>query len=440
MPKARVKLLTLWFGDLPPWIDKFRDRMSENRIIDWEVIQPSSVEDFNRLVSEAIHTPCCKKDGYSLGGDTRPLYGDLFSQLYRDYEYWGWCDLDVVVGDLDRLLPPLLRRYSIVSTCPTVIHGPLTFLRNTPEICSLYKQTDYKKMLATPDYCNFDESGFNEADQIKLGIWNSNENFTRVVNTSGLRVRYDSRSWTESQEYLPETRVPTRCCILNGDRLIEIPTGRELLMYHFASKGTEKKWPIPNRYSSALKYQQEWIRNPVLHDPAPIPAESPKFWGQRVKKMLENQRPLHTCSYDTTMQDWVRIQRHSAGLIKDLFEPGESILDAGCGYGALIEVIEWVRYNLVYAGVDFCPEMIHLAKLIYPKRAESFMVGDIREMRDMPLVDQLYPFDWCICRGLEGSIKTILGNDQWDLMVKEMLRVAKRLLVIDMNCNHRVLE
>lgn len=444
VPKARVKLLTLWAGDLPSWLPQFENRVRASRVVDWELIRAEGLSKIaqppnlvarvivNVLAATVAGVPCRKATPYSLG-DLRPLLGEMFAGRVEGYEWWGWCDLDIVTGDLDRLLPPLLDAYDVISTDGRVIHGPLTLLRNKSEVNNLYRQADFASVLASPDYMNFDETGFNPPDAAGS---NGNPSFTEAVNGSGLRVHYDDRSWTESYDTL-WGGFPSRCCELDGDRLIEVPTGRELLMYHFTSKA----WPLPNRYAEYRQLQLDHLEGRAYPRPVSVtdepPAESPEYWARRLKKVIESGEPVHKSVFDCPVGDWEAIQAHTAKLLRSLLGPGDKVLDAGCGYGVLAECLPKMPAYLVgsYTGVDYCPEMVDYAKVREGDASHTFLDGDIRSL---PFSDK--QFDWCVCRGLEGTFKTLLGNREWDRAQAEMLRVAKRLLLIDYSFNHRVVE
>ena len=63
----------------------------------------------------------------------RPFFGALFRSELARYAYWGWSDFDMILGDLG-------QQYSFkqLQQWPAAgLRGPLTFMRNTPEINAL---------------------------------------------------------------------------------------------------------------------------------------------------------------------------------------------------------------------------------------------------------------------------------------------------------------
>lgn len=66
--------------------------------------------------------------------DYKPLYGEIFSDYVADYDYWGYCDLDTVFGDLTKFLKiPLEKEYDKIGNW-----GHFTLIKNTPEVNHRY--------------------------------------------------------------------------------------------------------------------------------------------------------------------------------------------------------------------------------------------------------------------------------------------------------------
>lgn len=152
-----------------------------------------------------------------------------------------------------------------------------------------------------------------------------------------------------------------------------------------------------------------------------LPIESNDFWKDR----LENARTrdtIHTSIYDVDYSRWQHIQEIHAGVLLRIFEryPHATVLDAGCGYGALIDILP---ASIDYTGVDLSPDLIAEARKRYSCR---FMEGNLRTL---PFVDQ--HFDLAICRSVDGMVKENIGIDAWLEMEKELLRTARHLALLN---------
>lgn len=264
--KARVKIITPWYGRPPRFYDKFRERVSASSVVEHELIPVSGKKQMNALAEKCSGLPCRKGTDYAACCDLKPLFGEMFADHFEGYEWWGRCDLDVVFGDLDRLLPPILDYYDGYSAEHYVLSGALTMFRNTADLRGLYRSYDrLAEVLADPEYTHFDHGcqvtveepevdvvidRFSEAsgnpalygeprleDRRLLG------GFTGVVARSGLKMCWDDRSWDEGRSMTRWPDQPSRVPHLVGGRLIEMPTGREIVLYSIGSA----LWPLSDK-------------------------------------------------------------------------------------------------------------------------------------------------------------------------------------------------
>lgn len=89
----------------------------------------------------------------------KPTYGFVYSDYIREYEYWGYCDCDVIMGDLTAFVTPLFdEHYDKIFAL-----GHLSFVRNTTEnnalfMCELNGEKIYEQALFQPETYWLDES------------------------------------------------------------------------------------------------------------------------------------------------------------------------------------------------------------------------------------------------------------------------------------------
>lgn len=89
----------------------------------------------------------------------KPTYGYVYSEYISGYEYWGYCDCDVIMGDLSRFVLPLFdQKYDKIFAL-----GHLSFIRNSPENNALFfaelnGEAIYKQALFNPPTYWLDES------------------------------------------------------------------------------------------------------------------------------------------------------------------------------------------------------------------------------------------------------------------------------------------
>ena len=93
--------------------------------------------------------------------DFKPYYGFLFEELISNYDFWGYCDCDLIFGNINKFLD------DSVFECNDKImrRGHLSFIRNTHDInCSFLNFDTYKVVMKSPCIFGLDESVFGFRD------------------------------------------------------------------------------------------------------------------------------------------------------------------------------------------------------------------------------------------------------------------------------------
>lgn len=115
-----------------------------------------------RQIQEKFDFPIFLDYAYKLC-DFRPAYGYIFEEYISQYQYWGYCDCDLIFGNLDRLLTPLLEQ----NFDKLFASGHMTIFRNTRENNRRFfencgEKSFYRKALSSPEGCWFDEDCYDE--------------------------------------------------------------------------------------------------------------------------------------------------------------------------------------------------------------------------------------------------------------------------------------
>lgn len=121
---------------------------------------PFTLADFNALASARIGKKINLRRAYKLC-DLRPFYGQIFQQFLEGYDYWGFGDIDLVFGNLERFLAePLARGCDIISCRSLWLSGSFCLVRNQPFTNQLWlKSSSWQSVIETDDYMGFDECG-----------------------------------------------------------------------------------------------------------------------------------------------------------------------------------------------------------------------------------------------------------------------------------------
>ena len=129
--------------------------------------------------------------------DMKPLYGSLFSQWLSNYTYWGWSDIDLVLGDVLSLSvgmdddADLHMWYFSGGWEPPLVSGQLSVVRNTEPLRNLWRLhgSALAGIMRDPNYREFDERDFGDV------VFGARSNWTAPLIAEGgsaprpLRVR-----------------------------------------------------------------------------------------------------------------------------------------------------------------------------------------------------------------------------------------------------------
>ena len=91
--------------------------------------------------------------------DFKPTYGEAFADELENYDFWGFCDVDVVWGKIRKYITEeMLNTYDRILT-----HGHCSLFRNTKEVNGYYRTLDrkgcmdYKDVFQNDKIMAFDE-------------------------------------------------------------------------------------------------------------------------------------------------------------------------------------------------------------------------------------------------------------------------------------------
>ena len=127
-------------------------------------------------------------------------------------------------------------------------------------------------------------------------------------------------------------------------------------------------------------------------------------------------RRLVTLGFSATAMFYRSAQQHEDKLrcigqvLQSAAARGDVIIDAGCGYGELLNYLPGCRY----VGIDLCDEMILEARRRHPGR--SFRKVDLREV-------EARAYDWVVLAGVVNSVvdPESLVRSGWEACRKGML-------------------
>ncbi len=159
----RVLLIVEYFGAWPAWFDLFLASCAANPTIDWLIVTdcrlPARTPPNVRWRQRSFREHCVQVSR-TLGiefspaakenlGNLRPAYGELHAADIDGYDAFGWCDVDVVFGDLRRWLTDAVLDHGLVASSDRICTGHLCVLRNEPRWRQVHRDIpDWRRLMS----------------------------------------------------------------------------------------------------------------------------------------------------------------------------------------------------------------------------------------------------------------------------------------------------
>ena len=174
--KNKIGIIIAFFGEWPVWYDLFMHSVKKNESIDFifftDCPLPSnfaanikynfiSFQDYCNLVSKRLGIQFNPTNNYKLC-DLKPFLGFIHKDILIKYDFWGYCDVDMVLGNiLDFYNDDLLEKYDVFSTHNDRLSGHFAVIRNNEKYTGLcFKIKNWKNKLWDIKHYGLDESDF----------------------------------------------------------------------------------------------------------------------------------------------------------------------------------------------------------------------------------------------------------------------------------------
>ena len=170
--KAKICVIGVYFGKFHNWIEIWKKSCQYNETIDFLIITDQEMENIpsnmriiklslyecKQLIENKLGMKISLEKPYKLC-DFKEIYGLIFEDYVKDYDYWGECDFDVVFGNLRYFTD----KYEIENYEKFLNRGHLSFYKNTEKVNNYYKLEgsktgNYKEVFTSPQNFAFDET------------------------------------------------------------------------------------------------------------------------------------------------------------------------------------------------------------------------------------------------------------------------------------------
>lgn len=174
---TRIALINCYFGkSWPSYFNHFLFSCKYNPDVDFLIftnleapfqianvhfIKISNLTEFSKIASEKLNLSIHILDGYKLC-DFKPTYGLIFQDYLKGYDFWGYCDIDIVFGNIRYFITEkMLKKYDVISPHKNYPAGFFTLLKNNEQCINLFRQSkDYAHILQNTRHFCFDECNF----------------------------------------------------------------------------------------------------------------------------------------------------------------------------------------------------------------------------------------------------------------------------------------
>lgn len=259
MSTPSIIFLIPYFGKWPFWFNYFLESCRYNPDIDWLIytdcelpenspsnvkFHPISFVDYKVLISKKLGIHFNPDSAYKLC-DMKPTYGYLHEEEIRDYDFWGFSDIDLIYGDLrSYFTEERLAKKDLFSTHVNRVSGHLCIVRNTKKMREAFmKIKNWHRRMSDNEHHALDEGAFSKIFIKRknfpkplfklvslLNPWRRNSEFVEAYSTPNAGV-----AWIDGSYNFPAT------WFWNKGRLTNDLTEERIYPYfHFF--GWKKDW------------------------------------------------------------------------------------------------------------------------------------------------------------------------------------------------------
>ena len=177
----KVCLIVPYFGRFPNYFNFWLRSCEYNRMFDWIIFTDNNLiikapnikvfhytwEEICEYIQSKFNFEIALNQPYKLC-DFRPAYGYIFQEFIKEYHFWGYCDVDVIWGNLRKFITDdILNKYDRIYR-----NGHFCLYRNIEATNKLFQKNegikyDYKYVFTHASNFAFDENGIPIRSRVK---------------------------------------------------------------------------------------------------------------------------------------------------------------------------------------------------------------------------------------------------------------------------------
>ena len=181
----KIAIIIPYFGKLPSYFEAWKNTVLKNNTIDFYFF--TDIQDlkseynlhvvyctFNELkerIQKNFNFPIVLDSPYKLC-DYKPVYGKIFNDILSKYDFWGYCDIDLLFGNIRRFLTDevLSKNDRILLFGHLSLYKNNDFMNNLYKIRGVYPEKNYYEVFKSNKAFYFDEYGGMEIKCLRSNV------------------------------------------------------------------------------------------------------------------------------------------------------------------------------------------------------------------------------------------------------------------------------
>lgn len=176
--RPKVAVIIPYFGKWPEYFNLYLYSCSKNPQIDFFYFTDCCIPNTSYPNTHFVKTSFskyCKKVSSALKinfkpnspkklCDVKPFYGIIHKEDIKDYDFWGFADIDLIYGDMSLFVNNYnLNKYDVITSLSIHLSGHFTLIRKSSKYTVYgYKIKDWKSKLENQKNLWLDESDFSK--------------------------------------------------------------------------------------------------------------------------------------------------------------------------------------------------------------------------------------------------------------------------------------
>jgi hypothetical protein len=257
--KKNIAFIMPYFGKWPDWFELFLLSCAKNKTVDWyfftdcelpkiayanTIFKNISFDNYKKFISQKLGINFNPNNAYKLC-DLKPFYGYIHRDILDGYNFYGFGDIDVVYGDIDKFITKeMMKKYNVISASSDIVCGHFCLFKNSSMMRnSCFKIKNWQQLLGDDNCRRVDEGHYTRVLIRSAGknrLIRFFKNFINPVRRNNLFKEQYSTPLSYKKWWDGSSIFPTEWYWENGRLTNNKDGNREFLYLHFMNWKSNK--------------------------------------------------------------------------------------------------------------------------------------------------------------------------------------------------------